>query len=138
MILKELLKELNYEIIQGKESIDIKEVNYDSRLVKEGNLFVCIKGFQVDGHKYVEASVGKGAIAIVCEDDIDCSDTNITIIKVKDSRKALAIVGCNFYDNPSKKMKVIGVTGTNGKTTTAFMIKLYLKRCKGWTCWNYS
>jgi len=128
MILKELLKELDYEIIQGKDNIDIKEVNYDSRLVKDGNLFVCIKGFKVDGHKYVEASVEKGAIAIVCEDIIDCNDTNITIIKVKDSRKALAIVGCNFYDNPSKKMEVIGVTGTNGKTTTAFMIKNILEK----------
>ncbi|MBD7910065.1 UDP-N-acetylmuramoyl-L-alanyl-D-glutamate--2,6-diaminopimelate ligase [Clostridium cibarium] len=127
MILKELLEELNYEVVQGSENITINEVNYDSRLVKKGDLFVCIKGFQVDGHKYVNAAVEKGAIAIVCEDLVQCEDKGITIIRVKESRKALAIIGCNFYENPSKKMKIIGVTGTNGKTTTTFMLKTILE-----------
>ncbi|WP_143314406.1 UDP-N-acetylmuramoyl-L-alanyl-D-glutamate--2,6-diaminopimelate ligase [Clostridium sp. HBUAS56017] len=127
MILKELLEGLNYEVVQGSENITINEVNYDSRLVKKGDLFVCIKGFQVDGHKYVNAAVEKGAIAIVCEDLVECEDKGITIIRVKESRKALAIIGCNFYENPSKKMKIIGVTGTNGKTTTTFMLKTILE-----------
>lgn len=128
MILKKLLEGLKYEVIQGNDEIEINDVNYDSRLVKESNLFVCIKGFAVDGHKYAQTAIEKGAIAIVCEDVIECDNKSINIIKVEDSRKALAIIGCNFYDNPSKKMKVIGVTGTNGKTTTTFMLKTILEQ----------
>ena len=127
MILTKLLKGLDYEVIQGKDSIEINEVNYDSRLVKNDSLFVCIKGFAVDGHKYAKAAIEKGATAIVCEDFIECDNSEVAIIKVKDTRKALAIIGSNFYDNPSKKMKIIGVTGTNGKTTTTFMLKNILE-----------
>ncbi len=127
MILTKLLKGLDYEVIQGKDSVEINEVNYDSRLVKNDSLFVCIKGFAVDGHKYAKAAIEKGAIAIVCEDFIECDNSEVAIIKVKDTRKALAIIGSNFYDNPSKKMKIIGVTGTNGKTTTTFMLKNILE-----------
>jgi UDP-N-acetylmuramoyl-L-alanyl-D-glutamate--2,6-diaminopimelate ligase len=128
MILKELLEGLNYEVVQGSEDISVNEVNYDSRFVKREDLFVCIKGFQVNGHKYASAAIEKGAIAIVCEDTVECENENVTVIKVKDSRKALAIIGCNFFGNPSKKMKIIAVTGTNGKTTTTFMLKTILEK----------
>ena len=93
MILTKLLKGLDYEVIQGKDSIEINEVNYDSRLVKNDSLFVCIKGFAVDGHKYAKAAIEKGATAIVCEDFIECDNSEVAIIKVKDPRKALAIIG---------------------------------------------
>ena len=126
MILKELLENVDYEIIQGNNDEVIEGVNYDSRKILNNELFVCIKGFNSDGHKYVDSAIEKGAIAIVCEDDVQCK-SGITIVKVKDSRKALATIGCNLYDNPSKKMKIIGVTGTNGKTTTAFMVKTILE-----------
>ncbi|MDD6795261.1 MAG: UDP-N-acetylmuramoyl-L-alanyl-D-glutamate--2,6-diaminopimelate ligase [Clostridiaceae bacterium] len=128
MILKELLQGLKYNTQQGNDSIEIKEVQYDSRKVQKGDLFVCIKGFQADGHKYAKAAIEKGALAIVCEDPIECDDESVTIIKLEDSRKALAVIGANFYGNPSKKMKIIGVTGTNGKTTTTFMLKDILER----------
>lgn len=128
MILKNLLKGLKYQVIQGTDEIDIDNVNYDSRLVKEKDLFVCIKGFQADGHKYAKSAAEKGAIAIVCEDDIEVNDASITIIKLEDSRKALAVIGGNYFDNPAKKLKIIGVTGTNGKTTTTFMLKTILEK----------
>ena len=127
MILKELLKELDYEILQGNESIEIKNVEYDSRNVNKNDLFVCIKGYATDGHKYADMAVKKGAAAIICEDTIKVDNEETTIIKVKDTRKALAVVGSNYYDNPSKKLKIIGVTGTNGKTTTTFMLKTILE-----------
>lgn len=128
MMLKELLNGLDYEVLQGNEDIEIESVEYDSRNVKQNSLFVCIKGYATDGHKYAEMASQNGASAIVCEDSIDISNRNNTIIKVKDSRKALAVIGSNYYHNPSKKMKIIGVTGTNGKTTTTFMLKTILEK----------
>lgn len=127
MILTELLKELDYEVVKGNIDKKINLVNYDSRKVNLNDVFVCVKGYQTDGHKFAKSAIDNGATVIVCEDDIDDNNKDVTIIKVKDSRKALAQIACNFYDNPSKKMKMIGVTGTNGKTTTAFMIKTILE-----------
>ena len=128
MILSELLKGLDYEIIQGDDNAEVNKVEYDSRNVSENDLFVCIKGYATDGHKYAESASEKGACAILCEDLVEVSKKDVIIIKVQDSRKALARVGSNFYGNPSKKMKIIGVTGTNGKTTTTFMLKTILEK----------
>jgi UDP-N-acetylmuramoyl-L-alanyl-D-glutamate--2,6-diaminopimelate ligase len=117
---------VDYEVIKGNENIDVGEIQYDSRKVKNGDLFVCIKGYKTDGHKYVESAYKNGAAVIVCSENLknlpDC-----TVIKVKDSRKALSVMSSNYYGNPSSKMKVIGVTGTNGKTTCTFMIKSILE-----------
>lgn len=126
MKLKELLTNLDYKIVKGDLEIEINNINYDSRKVETGDLFVCIKGFASDGHKFAISAVEKGSVCILCEDEIECND-NVTVIKVDNSRKALAVLSCNYYDNPSKKMKMIGVTGTNGKTTSAFMVKTILE-----------
>lgn len=122
MRLSKLLEGLDYKILKGDFDIDINNINYDSRKVENGDIFVCIKGFASDGHKFVKSAIEKGAKVIVCEDDIIVHD-DITVIKFSDTRKALAKLGAKYYDNPCEKLNIIGVTGTNGKTTTAFMIK---------------
>ena len=127
MKLRELLKGIDYEIVQGNIDLEINNVEYDSRKVEKEDMFVCIKGFQADGHKYAKAAIEKEINAVVCEDDIETDNKTVNIIKTKDTRKALAVIGANLYDHPSKKMKMIGVTGTNGKTTTALMIKTILE-----------
>jgi UDP-N-acetylmuramoyl-L-alanyl-D-glutamate--2,6-diaminopimelate ligase len=127
MNLVNILKGIDYEIIQGKIDIEINKINYDSRKVKELDIFVCIKGYATDGHKYIDKAIENGAKVILIQDDIEIDEKKITIIKCADTRKALAVMGANYYENPSSKMKLIGITGTNGKTTTAFMIKEILE-----------
>ena len=128
MKVKDLLKDIDYKILQGEDNINIEGLNYNSKEIKAGDVFFCIKGLKSDGHKYAESAIKNGAKAIVCEENISNKDNEVVIIKVEDTRKALAIASSNYYDNPSKKMKIIGITGTNGKTTTAFMMKNVLEK----------
>lgn len=128
MKLAKLMEGLEYEVLKGNLDVSINSINYDSRKVKDGDMFVCIKGFKSDGHNFIDAAINNGAKVIVCEDEADVKD-GITLIKFKDTRKALAKIGAKYYDNPCDKLNIIGVTGTNGKTTTAFMIKNILESC---------
>ncbi|MBE7039470.1 MAG: UDP-N-acetylmuramoyl-L-alanyl-D-glutamate--2,6-diaminopimelate ligase [Ruminococcaceae bacterium] len=121
MTLKDLLEGVD---IYGKHlypDTDIKGIAYDSRKVREGFVFVCIKGFVTDGHKYIRNAVENGATVIVAEDD--CDACGALLIRTENTRKALAAMASNFYGNPKDKMKIIGVTGTNGKTTSTSLIK---------------
>lgn len=128
MDIKSLLKGLDYEVLKGDISNTVEDIQYNSRKVKEGDIFFCIKGFQTDGHIYAKDAILKGATAIIVERDLEIKENGeLTIIKVEDSRKALAIAASNYYENPSSKLNIIGVTGTNGKTTTTYMIKSILE-----------
>ncbi|MFD3157433.1 UDP-N-acetylmuramoyl-L-alanyl-D-glutamate--2,6-diaminopimelate ligase [Haloimpatiens sp. FM7330] len=128
MKLKNILKNIEFKLMQGELNLDVNNIQYDSRKIGKGDVFFCIKGFNVDGHKFINNAVKQGASVIVCEDKPQ-SIPQCTVIQVKDTRKALARGASNFYGNPSEKMKVIGITGTNGKTTSAFMLKSILEQC---------
>lgn len=126
MFINELLTSIDYLTYENQKNVEITGICYDSRKVEQGNLFVCIKGYESDGHKYAQNAIEKGAAAIICEDDICC---DIPKIKVENSRKALSFISAFFYGNPSKKMQIIGITGTNGKTTSTYIIKGILEAC---------
>ncbi|WP_125152214.1 UDP-N-acetylmuramoyl-L-alanyl-D-glutamate--2,6-diaminopimelate ligase [Clostridium rectalis] len=126
MQLKEVLKNVDYELLNGEENIEICDMHYDSRKIKNGDLFFAIQGYSTDGHKYIKAAWDKGAIAVICDKELEFMP-ECTVIKVKDSRKVMAVCSSNFYKNPKDKLKIIGVTGTNGKTTSTFMIKSILE-----------
>lgn len=125
MKLADLLKKLKYTCVQGTVDVDITTVIYDSRKVENGSLFICIKGAVADGHRFAEAAVNKGASALVVEDDVTVPE-NVTVIRVEDSRYALACISAEYFGNPADKLKVIGITGTKGKTTTTYLVKSIL------------
>ena len=110
--------------VAGDSDIEITGVNIDSRLVEAGQLFMAMRGTQADGHAYIPAAIAKGATAILCEDMPEEPVAGITYIQVKDSEDAVGKIATTFYGNPTSKMELVGVTGTNGKTTIA---TLYLK-----------
>jgi len=123
MKLTHLLKGLDYE---SKGSIklldaDVSELVFDSRKAKQGTVFLALKGVNADGHQFIEKAVGQGAEIIVCENISEVIDGVIYIL-VKNSHYALGLMACNFYDNPSKQLKLVGITGTNGKTTVATLL----------------
>ena len=122
---KKLVEYLDYEVIQGGISGEISELVYDSRKVVPHCIFVCITGAKADGHDYVSQVVEGGADVIVVEKDVE-APTDITVIKVSDTREALALISAAYFGNPSEKLRVVGVTGTKGKTTTTYMIKSIL------------
>ena len=132
MELKKILVGLEGIKAKGNVDLEIKGIEKNSKEVKEGYMFVAIKGFSTDGHKYVESAIENGAIVVMVEEGCDLKALNIpenvTILMVPDTRKALAICSSNFYGNPSAQLKLIGVTGTKGKTTTTFMIKEILEK----------
>ncbi|MBI6034858.1 UDP-N-acetylmuramoyl-L-alanyl-D-glutamate--2,6-diaminopimelate ligase [Clostridium perfringens] len=127
MILKSLLKGLDYEVIKGNEESKVQNIRYDNRKIEQGDAFVCVKGFKVDGHSFIGDVIKKGAKALIVQEDVSVQE-DITIIKVRDTRKALAIMSSNYFGNPKDKLKIIGITGTNGKTTSAFIIKSILEK----------
>jgi UDP-N-acetylmuramoyl-L-alanyl-D-glutamate--2,6-diaminopimelate ligase len=126
MLLKDLTSIIEHEYVNGDQNAEISGIAYDSRRVKPGDLFVCIKGFKVDGHEFISQAIGQGAAAVIVEKEVE--DAKVPLIKVKNSRRALALISAAFFSNPSSKFKLIGVTGTNGKTTTTYLIKTILEQ----------
>ncbi|MES2796492.1 MAG: UDP-N-acetylmuramoyl-L-alanyl-D-glutamate--2,6-diaminopimelate ligase [Bacteroidota bacterium] len=121
-ILKNILNNISIEAVIGSTDIEIEALQIDSRKVEEGHLFFAIKGTQTDGHQYISQVIEKGAKAVICEVFPEITTPNITYIQVKDSGEALGWAASNFYNNPSKKLKLVGVTGTNGKTTNVTLL----------------
>lgn len=132
MKLKEILVGIQGIKARGELELDITNVNSDSRQIKENGMFVAIHGFETDGIKYIDEAVKNGAVVIMIQEDVDLKKVKLpaeaTILVVPDTRTALAICACNFYGHPTKKFKLIGVTGTKGKTTTTYMIKKILEK----------
>lgn len=120
--LKDILYKVHITSTSGNMNVDVKGICFDSRKVQPGFLFVAVKGTQSDGHAFIEKAATLGAIAIVAEKLPEAISDAITYVTVKDSAKALGIIASNFYGNPSAKLKLVGVTGTNGKTTVATLL----------------
>lgn len=121
-LLKDILYKTGILDVVGPTNLGISEVCFDSRKCREGSLFVAVKGIQSDGHAYLDEVVEKGVVAVVCEQFPSKKSEGVTYVRVSDSAKALAQIASNYYDSPSEKIKLIGVTGTNGKTTTATLL----------------
>jgi len=132
MDLKNILVGIEGIKARGNLDLDINNISSDSRCIKENGLFIAIKGFEVNGNDYIQSAIENGAKAVMVEEGTNIKELNIpqeiTLMMVPNTRYALAICSCNFYGNPSQKFKLIGVTGTKGKTTTTFMIKSILEK----------
>ena len=123
MKLKEIIEDTEFEILRGSIDINIVGVENDSRRVSRDNMFIAIEGFTVDGHDFIDQVVGNGANCVVVQRDIQIEKEGVTLIKVEDTIEALARFSSRFYGEPSKKLDLIGITGTNGKTSITYLIK---------------
>ena len=116
-LLKDILYKVEIQSVLGSTSLNINKIEFDSKKISKGDLFVAIKGFKNDGNNFINSAIDKGASVIVCQLFPKNIIKEVTYVLVQDSRKALALISSNFYKDPSKKLKLIGVTGTNGKTS---------------------
>lgn len=123
MKLECLLKGYEYILIQGNIEAEVENIAYDSRKVTDSSIYVCIVGFNADGHNYIAEAISKGATVIIVEDDKREIANNVAVIKVANARNALAFISAKFYGDQSTELKIFGITGTRGKTSTAKILK---------------
>ncbi len=126
MRIRELLKNIDYEVVKGNINVDIKDIAYDSRKISKDYVFVCLIGIDADGHDYIDKAIDNGASAIIVCKDINI-DRDVTVIKIRDTRLELPILSANLFDNPGDKLIKVAITGTKGKTSIAWMIKEILE-----------
>lgn len=126
--LKDILYKVHIEAVTGDTAITVRELVFDSRKIQLNDVFIAIKGYDVDGHSYINAAIKSGAIAVICEEIPEDIINGITYVQVDNGNSALAIMASNYYENPSENLKLIGVTGTNGKTTIATLLYQLFKR----------
>ena len=126
MKLNVLLKGIPFTVLQGNEDTEIAGIAYDSRKVKDGFLFVCMRGATVDGHRFAASAAENGAAALLVEEAVDVPES-VAVVKVENAREALSLLSANWFDHPADKLKTIGITGTKGKTTTTYMIRSILE-----------
>lgn len=122
MKLREIIEGLEITGKYGNEELDIAHINFDSRKVQKGDLFVAIRGTEVDGHNFIDPAISSGAVAVVSEEKPVAGDPSVSWIYVKDSHRALALMASTFFGHPSRELQLVGVTGTNGKTTIATLL----------------
>ncbi len=122
IILKDILYKVAIESVNGSTDVAIKKIEFDSRKVQQDDVFVAIRGLLSDGHDFITKAIDSGAIAIVCDTLPEIITTGIAYIQVKDTNAALAFLAANYYGNPSQHLKLVGITGTNGKTTVASLL----------------
>ena len=126
--LKNILYKVTLEAVVGNTSLAINAIQFDSRKIQKSDVFVAIKGQVVDGHDFIDVAIENGAIAIIVEQLPKKLEDGITYVQVENSNSALAIMASNFYDSPSENLKLVGVTGTNGKTTIATLLYTLFKK----------
>lgn len=126
MKLSEIIKGLNIKVIQGNVNTEVEALAIDSRKVKKNTMFICIDGMRVDGHKFINNAALAGASVVLCEKDVESLPVGITVLRCGNSRRALADMAINFYGNPTEKFELIGVTGTNGKTSSTYFMESVL------------
>ena len=126
MLLRDLLKSLAQTQVLGSDSVEIRGLAYDSRAVRQGEAFVAIKGLRFDGHDFVPDAIERGAAVVIAERKLDMPP-GVTLVIVPDTRAALAALAAEFHGHPSRKLRLFGVTGTNGKTTTTYLIETILR-----------
>ena len=122
MILEQLLKAIKVDDLVGSDQIEIAGLNIDSRKIEKGHLFIAVRGTQTDGHQFIGKAIENGAAAVVCEDIPEEKPQQVTFIKVESTESCAGKLAHAFYGEPSKKLKLVGVTGTNGKTTIATLL----------------
>jgi UDP-N-acetylmuramoyl-L-alanyl-D-glutamate--2,6-diaminopimelate ligase len=128
MILKDILYKVAIEAVHGSTDIEVREIHFDSRKIGSNDVFVAIRGSVSNGHGFIEKSISLGASVIICDTLPDNLLNQVTYIKVKNTSQALAFMAANYYDNPSQKLQLVGITGTNGKTTIASLLYQLFKK----------
>lgn len=126
MKLRRLVEKIDFSLVCGDLDLEISDIFYDSRKCIKNSVFVCLKGYNEDGHGFIDSAIANGAVAVVISDDVSI-EGEITVVKVEDTREALAFMSAEFFENPASQLKTVAITGTKGKTTVSCMIRTVLQ-----------